>query len=165
MAVMKAAFAYASALFCVVTALSTLCGYAQAETFKDKGGQAYYLPVTPPEDTKQPDGSILRRVSFVGIIVGDLPFPFDYGKHHCTGTTQISADGKPGRGHGYCEVWSTKGDRASFTYVGEGGAGEFSYFDGSGAYAGIKGGGTYKTKVVLPTGGFVNEWVGTWQTN
>src|SRR5262245_41694628 len=102
------------------------CGYAHAEAIKDKGGQAYYLPVAPPEDTKQADGSIVRRVTFSGIIVADLPFPFDYGKHHCTGTTLISADGKPGRGHGYCEVLSTKGDRASFTYVGEGGAGQFT---------------------------------------
>ena len=57
----------------------------------------------------------MRRTIFAGIIVADLPFAFDYGKHECIGTTQISAEGKSGRAHGCCEVWSTKGDRTSFT--------------------------------------------------
>jgi hypothetical protein len=140
------------------------CAVGHAEAFKDKGGQVAYVP-GPVEDTKLPDGSIVRRTSATGIGIADLPFPFDYFKHHCTGTVLISADGKPGRAHGYCEVWSTKGDRASFTYIGEGGAGRFTYFDGTGAYAGIKGEGTYKTKVVMPGGGAVNEWTGSWQTD
>jgi hypothetical protein len=69
------------------------CGYALAESFKDKGGQLFYVPVAPPEDTKQPGGSIVRRVSFTGIAVADLQFPFDYVKHHCTGTTHVSGGG------------------------------------------------------------------------
>ena len=153
----------------IVTSATALlfiaCGYAHAESFKDKGGQAIYFAVAPPEDTKQPDGSIVRRVSFTGVLVADLPFPFDYVKNQCTGTMHVSTEGKPGRAHGYCEMWSTKGDRGSFTYVGEGGTGRFTYFDGTGAYAGIKGEGTYKLKVALPGGGFVNEWAGSWQTN
>src|SRR4051794_9634799 len=52
---------------CIVTSATALlflaCGYAHAESFKDKGGQAYYLPIAAPEDTKQQDGSIVRRAS------------------------------------------------------------------------------------------------------
>jgi hypothetical protein len=145
-------------------ASTSLGGAANAEAFKDKSGQMAYVPASV-EDTKMPDGSIVRRTVFTGIGIADLPFPFDYVKHQCTGTTHISADGKPGRGHGYCEISSTKGDRASFTYVGESGAGRWTYFDGTGAYAGLKGEGTYKLKVLIPGGGFVNEWTGSWQTN
>lgn len=137
---------------------------AHAETFNDKSGQVVYV-AGPVEDTKMQDGSIVRRSSISGIATAALPSPWDNVRHQCTGTTLIAADGKPGRAHGYCEVFSTKGDRAAFTYVGEGGAGRWTYFDGAGVFAGIKGGGTYKVKHVFPGGAVLNEWTGSWQTD
>ena len=138
---------------------------AQAETFKDKSGLAAYVAL-PFEDTKMPDGSIVRRISHNGIATADLPPPWDHVRHQCTGTIQISADGKPGRGHGYCEIFSAKGDRAAFYWVGESGVGgRWTYFDGAGAFAGIKGEGTYKVKQGFPGGVFLNEWTGSWQTD
>ena len=143
-----------------------LTGNALAEPFKDKSGRAVYVPVSV-EDVKQPDGSIVRKQSLTGISIADLPFPFDYVKHQCTGTVHIAADGKPGRAHGYCEVLSSKGDRGAFTYVGDVTGGRFAYIDGAGvaAYAGLKGEGTYKIKVGMPSGGIVTEWTATWQTD
>jgi hypothetical protein len=143
-----------------------LTGNALAESFKDKTGRAVYVP-TSVEDLKQPDGSIVRTQSLTGISMADLPFPFDYVKHQCTGTVQIGADGKPGRAHGYCEILSSKGDRGAFTYVGDAAGGRFAYIDGAdgGAYAGLKGDGTYKFKAAMPGGGIVTEWTATWQTN
>jgi hypothetical protein len=141
-----------------------LTGNALAEAFKDKGGHVVFVP-TSIEDAKQADGSIVRKVSSTGISVADLPFPFDYMKSQCTGTLLIAADGKPGRTRGICEVLSSKGDRAAYTYVGDASGGRVTYIDGAGAYAGIKGGSTYKLKVVMPGGGAVLDWTGTWQTD
>jgi len=139
-------------------------GNALAEAFKDKGGRVVFVP-TSIEDTKQADGSIVRKISSTGIGVADLPFPFDYVKSQCTGTMLIAADGKPGRSRGICEVLSSKGDRAAYTYVGDASGGRATWIDGAGAYAGIKGETTYKLKVAMPGGGAVLEWTGTWQTD
>ena len=111
-----------------------------------------------------PDGSTLRKATSTGIAIADLPFPFDYHKQLCTGTTHIAPDGKSGRAHGYCEVLSSKGDMAAFWYAGDFAGGRWGWIDGSGAYSGIKGGGTYKPLASMPGGGLVNEWVGTWET-
>ena len=143
----------------------SLVATAHAEMFKDKSGQAVYVAL-PFEDTKMPDGSTVRRIMHNGVATADLPPPWDQVRHQCTGTIHISADGKPGRGHGYCEILSIKGDRASFSWVGDSGVGgRWSYFDGAGAFAGIKGEGTYKVKHAFPGGVFVNEWTGSWQTD
>jgi len=139
-------------------------GNALAEAFKDKSGRVVFVP-TSVEDAKQPDGSIARKVTSTGISVADLPFPFDYMKSQCTGTLLIAADGKPGRSRGVCEVLSSKGDRAAYTYVGDAAGGQATWIEGVGAYAGIKGGTTYKVKVAMPGGGAVVDWTGTWQTD
>src|SRR5215475_9020239 len=85
-----------------------------------------------PEDTKQPDGSILRRASFVGIIVADPAVPLRLRQtpmhRHYSNLRRWRTRAWPR----LLRSWSTKGDRASFTYVGEGGAGQFTYFDGTG---------------------------------
>ena len=141
-----------------------LTGNALADAFKDKAGRVVFVP-TSFEDAKQADGSIVRKVSSTGISVADLPFPFDYMKSQCTGTLLIAADGKAGRSRGICEVLSSKGDRAAYTYVGDVSGGSATWIDGAGAYAGIKGGTTYKVKVATPGGGSVVEWIGTWQTD
>lgn len=141
-----------------------LTGNALAEAFKDKGGRVVFVP-TSIEDTKQADGSIVRKVSSTGISVADLPFPFDYMKSQCTGTVLIAADGKPGRSRGVCEMLSSKGDRAAYAYVGDASGGRATYIDGAGAYAGIKGETTYKVKVAMPGGGAIFEWTGSWQTD
>ena len=148
----------------IVTAIAACgtYGIAQAEAFKDKGGRVVFVP-TSIEDAKQADGSVVRKVSSTGISIADLPFPFDYMKGQCTGTLLIAADGKPGRSRGICEVLSSKGDRAAYTYIGDASGGRYLWVDGAGAYAGIKGEGTYKVKVVMPGGGAVTEWTGTWQ--
>ena len=150
----------------IVTAIAALGTYgkAQAEAFKDKGGRVVFVP-TSTEDAKQADGSIVRKVTSTGISVAELPFPFDYMKSQCTGTLLVAADGKPGRSRGICEVLSSKGDRAAYTYVGDVSGGSATWIEGAGAYAGIKGGTTYKLKVAMPGGGAVVEWTGTWQTD
>lgn len=137
---------------------------AAAESFKDKGGRFIAVP-TSIEDAKQADGSTVRKVSSTGISVADLPFPFDYMKAQCTGTLLIAADGKPGRSRGICEVLSSKGDRAAYTYAGDLSGGNATWLEGAGAYTGIKGTTTYKVKVAMPGGGAVTEWTGTWQTD
>jgi hypothetical protein len=141
-----------------------LAGQARAEVFKDKGGQVVFVP-TSVENAKQADGSTVLRIASTGISIADLPFPFDYMKSQCTGTTFVGADGKPGRSRGICEVLSSKGDRAAYTFVGDAAGGRATWIEGSGAYAGIKGATTYKPKVAMPGGGLVYEWTGTWQTD
>jgi len=142
------------------------CGGAQAETFKTTSGRAIYVPVST-EATKQADGSTVLRMSTTGISTADLPFPFDFEKHQCNATAHIAADGKSGRTYGYCEILSSKGDRAAFTYVGDLTGGRWTMVEGTGAdaYAGAKGGGTYKVKYTMPTGELVSDWDGTWQTD
>jgi hypothetical protein len=147
-----------------VAASLVVAAQAPAETFKDKGGVTVFVP-TSVESTKQADGTTVLKVSSTGIGITDLPFPFDYIKSQCTGTTLVGADGKPGKSRGICEALSSKGDRAAYTFVGDAAGGRATWIDGSGAYAGIKGVTTYKPKVVMPGGGAVFEWTGSWQTD
>lgn len=147
-----------------VAASLVVAAQATAETFKDKGGVTVFVP-TSVESTKQADGTTVLKISSTGIGLTDLPFPFDYMKSQCTGTTFVGADGKPGRSRGMCEVLSSKGDRAAYTFVGDAAGGRATWIDGSGAYAGIKGVTTYKPKVVMPGGGAVFDWTGSWQTD
>lgn len=139
---------------------------AQAEQFKDKGGRNVFIPLSV-EDTKQPDGTIVRRTTSAGISLADLPFPFDYNKSQCSGTLIIAADGKSGRNRAICEALSSKGDRAAYWVVGDLAGGRYEWIEGTGtgAYAGIKGGGTYKVKAAMPGGGVVLEWIGSWQSD
>lgn len=139
---------------------------AQAEQFKDKPGRSVFVPVSV-EDAKQPDGTIVRNTTASGISTTDLPFPFDYMKNRCVSTVIIAADGKSGRTRGICEALSSKGDRAAYIHVGDFAGGRYEWIDGTGtgAYAGLKGGGTYNVKAAMPEGGSVIEWIGSWQTN
>lgn len=107
-----------------------LTGNALAEAFKDKRGRVVFVP-TSIEDANQADGSIVRKVSSTGISVADLPFPFDHMKSRCTGTLLIDADGKLGRSRGICEMLSSRGDRAVYTYVGDAGRGRGPRVDGN----------------------------------
>lgn len=141
-----------------------LAGDARADSFKDKGGQVVFVP-TSVEAAKQADGSTVLRVNSAGISIADLPFPYDYMKSQCAGTTLIGADGNPGRSRGICEVLSSKGDRAAYIYVGDAAGGRTTWIEGTGAYKGIKGGSTYKVKASMPGGGNVIEWNGSWQTD
>jgi hypothetical protein len=141
-----------------------LTGHARAESFKDKSGQVVFVPTTV-ENGKQADGSTVLKISSIGISIANLPFPFDYMKSQCSGTTLVGSDGKPGRSRGMCEVLSSKGDRAAYTYVGDAAGGRATWVEGTGAYAGIKGGTTYTVKAAMPGGGAVYEWTGTWQTD
>lgn len=156
-----------SAAGCVAVSIMAglgLTGHARAEAFKDKGGQVVFVP-TSVENAKQADGSTVLKISSIGISTADLPFPFDYMKSQCFGTTLVAADGKPGRGRGMCEVLSSKGDRAAYTYAGDAAGGRATWIEGTGAYAGIKGVTTYKMKAAMPGGGTVYEWTGSWQTD
>ncbi|HEX2886377.1 hypothetical protein [Vineibacter terrae] len=138
---------------------------AQAEIFKDKGGQGVYQQVSAT-DTKLPDGSVVRVESFVGWFITEMPAPYDFISERCNGTVTIAADGKPVVSRGHCEVSSMKGDKAAFWYSGvtaEGG-GKWGWMSGSGAFNGINGGGTYKVKAFQPGAGLITEWVGSWET-
>ncbi|SEP46915.1 hypothetical protein SAMN02990966_06734 [Rhodospirillales bacterium URHD0017] len=137
---------------------------AQAEQFKDKSGRNIFIPLSV-EDAKQPDGTIVRKVSSAGISVTDLPFPYDIMKSECRNTVVLAADGKSGRNRGLCENLSSKGDRATYWVVGDLAGGRYEWIEGTGAYAGIKGGGTYRVKAVMPGGGSVVEWLGSWQSD
>ena len=140
---------------------------AQAEIFKEKTGRVIFVPTAAPVDEKMADGSIIRKTAGTGIGIADLPFPFDYMKSMCQGYLHIGADGKPVGGRGMCEVLSSKGDKAAYIYVGNPTGGRYEWVEGSGtgAYKGISGKGTYKTVVIMPGGGVVNEYVGSWQTD
>ena len=137
---------------------------AQAEQFKDKAGRAVFIPLSV-EDTKQPDGTIVRKTSSAGISTAELPFPFDATLSQCSGTAIIAADGKSGRTRSICEALSSKGDRAAYWVVGDFTGGRYEWIEGTGAYAGIKGSGTYKIKAAMPGGSVVLDWIGSWQTN
>ena len=120
---------------------------AHAEEFKNKSRVVHCAPSMSVEDVlKRPDGSVVRKTSGWCISTGDSPYPFDYIKLLCTSVTEIAADGKPVGSHGFCDGTSTKGDRyASWTiYDPASNQGRWGFFDGNGAYAGVKGGGTYK---------------------
>jgi len=137
---------------------------AQAEVFKDKGGTSSCTPVSNEEVMKRPDGSSIRRTVGACISASDGAYPFDHQKQMCTSTLELTADGKMVSVHGYCDVLSTKGDRAAYTITYNPDThGRWEYFSGSGSYAGIKGGGTYKFKAGFPSGGGVYDWTGTWQ--
>jgi hypothetical protein len=150
----------------LVGASTWLATAAQAEQFKEKPGRSVFIPLSV-EDAKQPDGTIVRTTTAGGISTTDLPFPFDYMKNRCTSTVIIAADGKSGRTRGICEALSSKGDRAAYIHVGDFAGGRYEWIEGTGtgAYAGIKGGGTYKVKAAMPEGGSFLEWVGSWQAN
>ncbi len=150
----------------VGVALAVLGGVAQAEVFKDKSYVTSCLPISNEEIMKRPDGSSIRKVVSNCIATGDLPFPFDVRKMVCIGTSEIGADGKFISSHGYCDSLSTKGDRvASWTAFNPTDQGTWGFFSGTGAYAGIKGGGTYKVKTPLPGGGGINQVTGSWETS
>ena len=154
------------ALLLSVMAIMGLGTTAQAEVFKDKGGYSTCVPSSVEDMNKRPDGSVVRKTVFTCITHTDLPFPFDYQKHLCNGTMEFAADGKFNYYQGYCEVLSTKGDRAAYWSTGNPTTGgRWGYINGSGAFAGIKGGGTYQNKATMPGGGGVYLWTGSWQTD
>jgi hypothetical protein len=141
---------------------------AQAEVFKDKGGVAVCLPGSSDEVMKRPDGSSLRKTSGQCGSVTDMAAPFDHQKWSCTGYVELGTDSKVVGYRGQCEVISLKGDRAAFWYVFDPTKlGTWGYIpsSGTGAYAGITGGGTWKIKAPFPGGGQINEYVGTWETS
>jgi len=139
----------------------------QAETFKDKETRSHCTPAVSNEEImKLPNGSSLRRIIGYCVLTSDLPFPFDYQKLQCFQTAEVTADMKVTLNHGYCDVLSSKGDRAAFTIVFDTvNQGKWQYFSGSGAFAGLKGGGTYKLVSPFPAGGGVYAGVGSWETD
>lgn len=94
-------------LFLSASAGMALHATAEAEQFKDKSGRNVFIPLSV-EDTKQPDGTVVRKTSSAGISLTDLPFPFDYMKSQCTNILIIAADGKSGRNRGICEALSSR---------------------------------------------------------
>jgi hypothetical protein len=152
-----------------IVAATAMAPPAQAEVFKDKSGHSACVLTAPFSDMKRADGTSIRKATFTCIDITDLPFPFDHRIRMCHGTSEVGADGKTDNAHGFCEVLSTKGDRASFWYVGNTGdkasSGRWAFINGTGAFAGIKGEGTYTTRAGLPGGGWINDWIGTWQTD
>jgi len=159
-------FLKATTLATGIVAAVAMAAPAQAEVFKDKRGISTCTPVSNEEVMKRPDGSSIRRTVGACIGVSDAAFPFDHQKQMCTSTLELTADGKMISVHGYCDVLSTKGDRAAYTITYNPDTyGRWDFFSGSGAYAGIKGGGTYKFRVGFPGGGGVYDSTGTWQVD
>ena len=143
-----------------------LCVPAQAEVFKDKSRVNICTPLPSEDVFKRPDGSVVRKTGSMCISTADLPFPFDQIRLLCSAVTDFAADGKVVSSHGFCDGTSTKGDRyASWTVWDAVNLGRWGYFDGSGAYAGIKGGGTYKTRTAFPGGGAILDVIGSWQVD
>ena len=138
----------------------------QAQSLKDVPGVATCPPlISSDEILKRPDGTSLRRNVGTCIQTYNAPFPFDSMKETCSYSQEMSADNKPILSHGYCDILSSKGDRAAVTiiYDGPNNQGRWEFFSGTGAYAGIKGHGTFKVKTPFPGGGAVYDTMGSWE--
>jgi hypothetical protein len=73
----------------------------------------------------------------------------------------MSPEGKPVAGSGTCDVVDLEGDTWRIWWAGAMG-GDFSMTSGSGKYAGISGGGTWKIQSIYLDGNRTNEWTGSW---
>jgi hypothetical protein len=149
----------------VGVAVASLGGVAEAETFKDKKGEHGCILSSPPSEFKRADGITIRRIAFNCIAHSDAAAPFEYTYRSCNGSMEVAADGKQSGIHGLCEVYSTKGDRAAYTFVGNPDpttGGTWTWLNGTGAFVGIKGGGTYKVTSGFPNGWYT-MWTGSWE--
>jgi hypothetical protein len=146
---------------CALTLGTLLALPVQAKTFTTR---SHCTPdVSNEEIMKLPNGGSLRKIIRHCIMTAELPFPFDFQKLTCFQTAEFTAEMKVTLAHGYCDVLSTKGDRAAFTIVYDSvNQGRYQYFSGSGAYPG-KGSGTYKLITAFPGGGSVYEGTIEWE--
>ncbi len=143
---------------CVLVSMATTA-YAQM-SYTTNGGNALMPNVLSTVDL--PDGNMLVHAMSSGFswtnednVVGGN------GSLECSGFTTVSPDGVQLDGSGTCEGLDTDGDVWRLWWSG-GTEGEFGFTGGSGKYAGINGGGTWKLQSQFADGKAMNEWDGTW---
>lgn len=91
---------------------------------------------------KLPNGQILYHGTDKGHIHG-AGTPFDNVAMQCQVAWIMEADFSAGNGHGTCSGINTAGDVLMWSYSGDFAGGTYRVLGGTGAYATLKGGGTY----------------------
>lgn len=145
-------------LACCLVAAST-SAYAQM-TYEATGGNAFVPSWT--ESVALPDGNTLvRTVSHGFTWANDEDVVGGNGSMSCYASLTMNPDGMPVAGSGTCDVLDLEGDTWRLWWDGAVG-GNWGMTVGTGKYAGITGGGTWKQQARYADGNWMNEWTGSW---
>lgn len=150
-----------STLILAICAVTFWTTSASAQmTYTTKGGNALIPDALSTVDL--PDGNMLVRSTSNGFIwTEDDNVVGGNGALACYGSNTMSPEGEQLDGSGTCEGVDPDGDIWWLWWNG-GMEGEFGFTGGTGKYAGITGGGTWKAQLRYPDGSFTNDWEGSW---
>ena len=115
--------------------------------------------------TKLPNGTTALTNHTSGVVIVEKTTennPSLLAQQDCFSTVVVAEDGKSGKVMGHCTAINPKGDVWTLSFNGDFTGGTWEYIDGTGPYAGVKGGGTYKPMGQLPNGNSINSWEGKW---
>lgn len=142
------------ALACLATPANAQMDYAT------EGGNALTQSIISTVDL--PDGNMLVRNESSGFTWADDETAVGgNGTLDCFVSVIVTPDGEQLDGSGICEGMDEDGD-LWWVWVTGGTEGEFGFTGGTGKYAGISGGGTWKQQVRYADGKAVNDWEGSW---
>lgn len=140
-----------------VIAITALVMFSAQATAADWTGKAFYRPVSE-ETVKLSDGRTLVRSVVAGYVYGDSAGnPFDMLHQTCSSTTIVAADGKGTEQFGHCDALDTSQNLFVLSFHDN----EWRIEGGTGAFAGMKGGGTTKAIHSWPDGSYLISWEGT----
>jgi hypothetical protein len=147
----------------LLVAVVITAGVALAGETEDSGHTAF-VPVWS-EDIALPNGHVMQRMTVSGICMADdAASPLNGTSINCGGVFIAAADGTSVAAGGSCHFISSAGDVALgwWNQTTEG-AGVWGLMGGTGAFAGIKGKGSYTNNPPLPDGSFINDWAISWK--
>lgn len=148
------------ALFLAAFALAAAVSPAGAREVAGSGDGAY---VTVHEESVElPHGETLRHYRTAGFVTSDPGSPFHATEQNCSGSDLTSPDGGSVTSAGYCEGTDPSGDVWWIWWRGDGEGGVWGLLDGTGKFAGLKGGGSLRYVNRWPNGKFTIKWEGRW---
>ena len=153
-----------SVLLTTVTLLFAFTIPASAEQSVTASGRNPSVPVSSVP-TKLPNGTTALTNHTSGVIIVDKTTENNaslLAQQDCFSTVVVAEDGKSGKVMGHCTGINPKGDVWTTSFNGDFTGGTWEYIGGTGAYAGVKGGGTYKPMGQMPNGNSLSAWEGKW---
>ena len=139
--------------------LATTAAFGQME-YNATGGIALTPEVVGTVDL--PDGNVLVKTMSSGFIwTNEEGIVGGNGSMDCSNFSTVGPEGDQLDGAGTCVGLDPDGD-LWWSWATGAGEGEWGLTGGTGKYAGINGGGTWKVQVQFADGKVTNEWQGTW---
>lgn len=109
-------------------------------------------------------GRELLQIENSGLFYTEDPAnPLNESSYRCFGTHLLDAEGASKRGHGYCAGVAKSGDLWWVDWEGDLESGTWDFAGGTGALAGIEGGGRWANEAALSPEDTVITWTGSWQ--